>query len=96
MPRGEPVSLPGAGAWQQPAGTATAPTWPQAIDQAAPAGVRCTSPCSFIRLLLHIPGHQYFNGLQVPFYRSFWVVFIFLLLGSIAVSVAFKDCRSTR
>lgn len=76
------LTLPGLGA-------ATAPAWPQATDQATPASVPCTSPCSFISWLLHIPGHQYFNGLEVPFYRSFWVVFIFLLLGSIAVSVAF-------
>lgn len=86
---------PWAGA-RWPSGAAAAPAWPRAIDQAAPAGVRCTSPRSFVGLLLHIPGHQYFNGLEVPFYRSFWVVFIFLLLGSIAVSIAFKDCRNKR
>lgn len=77
-------------------GAATVPAWPQATDQAAPASVPCTSPRSFVSLLLHIPGHQYFNVFEVPFYRSFWVVFIFLLLGSITVSIAFKDCRSKR
>lgn len=49
---------PRAGA-RRPPGTATA--WHSAIDQASPAGVRFS--CSFVGLLLHIPGHQYFNGL---------------------------------
>ena len=96
VPCGEQVSLPSPSSGWGAAAARRCHSPGMAAGHRPGRPGQCTSPRSFVGLLLHIPGHQYFNGLEVPFYRSFWVVFIFLLLGSIAVSIAFKDCRSKR